>query len=90
MNPKVDEAFLHFTELIEELSDIDGLVREPGEETHIAMEIEEVEMELPIQLDIVIDERGKVLLGSVPPLYNVSTSFNPVFHQLSLKLKRHL
>lgn len=46
MNFKVDEVFLYFIELIEELLDIDGLVWELGEEIYIVMEIEEVEMEL--------------------------------------------
>lgn len=89
MENQIDEAFLSFPELIENLSDVDGVFEEVMDDEKIKMEIESIKMELPIQLDVVVDENGKVLLGSVPPLYDIQTSFDPVFHQIGLTLEKN-
>ena len=86
-NGKLDEAFLPFSEFIEELSDLEGkLIDSEGDEV-INMEIERVDMQLPMQIDLTVDENGNVSIGGVPPLYYVETTFMPVFHQLSLRLE---
>ncbi|MEM6697334.1 MAG: hypothetical protein AAF806_07710 [Bacteroidota bacterium] len=88
MENPIDEAMLSFAELIEQLSDIDGQVAGIEGDEAITMEIEKVKMELPFQLDIAVDENGKVTLGGTPPLYYLETSFTPIFHQISLNLEQ--
>ncbi|MEL6865622.1 MAG: hypothetical protein AAFP19_14440 [Bacteroidota bacterium] len=82
----IDEAFLPLSEMIEELSDWEGQMNEVFEKERVRMEIESARLELPVELDIVVNEEGKVELGAVTPLYDVSTSFNPVFHQIRIGL----
>lgn len=83
---QIDEAFLSFAEMIEELSDLDGRAIGAADDELIDMQIARAEIGLPVQLDIVVDEAGHPTIGSVPPLYYVPTSVMPVFHQLSITL----
>jgi len=89
MDNQIDEAFLSIPEFVKTLSDLGGGIEGIREDEMIRLEIEEVKMELPIQLDIIVDDDGKVLLGSVPPLYDVPTSFDPVFHKMGITLERN-
>ncbi len=82
----VDEDFISFSDLVEDLSDIDGSIKGVFNDDAVNMEIEEVEMEVPVELSISVDDMGKVTLGGTPPQYSVETTIMPVFHQLKLKL----
>src|SRR5262249_12170910 len=81
--PMIDEAFLPFATVIEqlvsfrqELVDADAGVRWYGHT---------IEIELPVEFDVVRDADGQLQIGSTPPLYYVDTSFRPSFHRLRLK-----
>lgn len=52
------------------------------EEIGVNMYVSSIALDMPVQLDVVVDENGQVTLGATPPLYKVETSFEPVFHQL--------
>lgn len=80
---KIDEAMLPFHQHIEDMLEIDGEALD--EEKGIKMQIEEVGIESPVQLEIVIDDDGKIVVGSSPPLYYLSTGIMPVFHKLTLR-----
>ena len=86
MEQNIDDVFMQFSQLITQLSTIEGVTKDLVEEEVVKMQIDQVELELPIQLDIVTDELGKVEIGGIPPLYYMETSFNPSFHQLKLTL----
>ncbi len=73
-------------QLLEDLATIEGRSAGSTEEQLVVMEIESAELEVPVQLDLLVEENGKVVLGAVPPLYDVATSFDPVFHQLKITL----
>ncbi len=79
---KIDDAFLPWSVFIADLSSIDGQIEEEG----VRMEIEKIKVGLPIQLEILPDEEGQLAIGAAAPLYNLETSFLPVFHQLELTL----
>ena len=81
---QIDEAFLPMNEIVEALGDIEGRITDWQEGVQI--DIDNVELNLPMQLDILIDEKDEVVIGGTPPLYYVETSFMPVFHQISLVL----
>ena len=80
-----DEAFLTFARFVEEATDLEGEMHHSEE--GVAMQIESVEMSMPIELDITVDEDGKILFGAIPPLYYVETSVMPVYHQLTITLE---
>lgn len=90
MHPHIDEAFLTMSELIETLSDLEGHVTGLEGAEIIRMEMEAVELELPLQLDITVSDEGEVIVGGVPPLYYVETTVLPVFHQLRIALERNM
>ena len=83
-NP-LDEAFLPWADFIEASSDVEGAVADPGK--GVAMTVERAEINMPVELDIVVDDDGRVEIGAIPPLYYVETSVMPVFHQVTLTLE---
>ncbi len=80
----VDEAMLEMSELVAEMTDIDGYIEDI--EMGTSMSLEYVEMDMPVQLDIDVLEDGSLSLGGAPPLYYVATTILPVFHQLKVKI----
>jgi hypothetical protein len=80
---KIDEALLPFNEHIHDMLSIEGEAYD--EEKGIRMQINEVGIESPLQLDIIVDDDGKVTLGSSPPLYYFETGVMPVFHRLTIR-----
>lgn len=79
----IDEALVPFHEHIDGMLEIEGEVYDKKEE--IRMRIYEVGIESPVQLDLIVDENGKVTIGSSPPLYYVETGVMPVFHSIKLR-----
>lgn len=79
----IAEEFLHpVSATFASLADLDG--RLVDDELGISMHVEEVKLELPIELDVAVEEDGRVLLASAPPTQHVETTYMPVFHQLRL------
>ena len=76
----MDESFLPFNEIIEKLSSFSGDTHD--KDNGIRSYIYEFEIETPVELDILTDEKGKVLIGMVPPLYRVNTTFRPSYHKI--------
>lgn len=82
---ELEETFLRFGELLEEMSNVDGIVDD--KKLGIAMQMEEATLGIPVQLDILVSDDGQVEIGGTPPLHYTETSFDPVFHQLKITLK---
>ena len=80
----IDESMLEWSEFISQMTEVDGYLRD--DEMGTAMQLETVEMSMPIQLDLHVGEDGRVILSGSPPLYYVDTTILPVFHQLSIKI----
>ena len=76
----IDEAFLPFPQVLETMMSFDGELVDA--EAGVRSYIYECEIDSPVELDIVRDENGALQIGSTPPLYSFSTSFQPVFHRL--------
>ena len=79
----IDEAFISFSDMVHKVLAVDGdfFDEENGVRTHIS----EMEVGTPIELDVKVDESGKVRIGAVPPLYRVYTSFRPSYHSVTIK-----
>ncbi len=48
--------------------------------------IEELRLDLPIELDVLVDENGQVELQSAPPTQQIETSVMPVLHRLMVRM----
>jgi hypothetical protein len=79
----IDEALLPMYQHLQGFVDINGVISDDF--AGVKMELEEVEIESPIQLQIIVQENGAVTLGSSPPVYYVETGVMPVFHQIKVK-----
>ncbi len=76
----LDEAFMPFQQIIESLLSFGGEIVD--EDAGIRFYVHECAVESPVELDVIIDEQGRLQIGSTPPVYSVDTSFRPVFHHL--------
>lgn len=81
---EVDEAMLEMGEFITQMIDMEGLIIDMEEKVY--MQLENVSLEIPIQLEIQKMNESKVKIGGSPPLYYVETTFLPVFHQLKINI----
>jgi hypothetical protein len=76
----VDEAMMGLSQMVEELIEpFDVLKDEDGE---LQTSLVGIHIDMPVQIETMTDENGKVAFGITPPIYKLETSFNPVFHQL--------
>ena len=83
----MDEAFLYFNEMLLEMTAIDG--RMVADEAGFRLDIDQVQIETPIELCIVTNEAGNIEIGTVPPLYAVETSFQPVYHTIRFTTEKN-
>ena len=81
---RIDEAMLEWSEFVSQMTEVDGYLVDY--EMGTAMQLEHVEMSMPVQLDLSINDDGSVVIGGSPPIYYVETTFAPVFHQLNIKI----
>lgn len=84
----MDSSFISLQEMIEKILDIQG-AEIKDDDTGIHFYIDEMEVGTPIELDVVVDENGKVKIGAIPPLYRVNTSYRPSYHQVNIIAKKY-
>ncbi len=82
----MDEAFIPLHKMIESITDIDGEIYTDDQGIHSY--IYAFDVGTPIELDVFRDEKGKLQIGSVPPIYRVPTTFRPLYHNISLNMKK--
>jgi hypothetical protein len=75
----MDEAFIPLHEMILGMA-ARGDIR--ADDHGIHMYIDRFSVESPIELDLSVHDDGSIGIGSVPPLYRVSTTFRPSYHQI--------
>lgn len=81
----VDEAMLQVNEFITEMTDLEAYMLSPDQD--FAMKVKSIFIDMPLQLDLHVQEDGQVKLGSSPPLYYVETTVMPVFHQIKVNIE---
>lgn len=81
---QIDEALLPFHTMIADLADFDGSIID--ETACTSMSLQEVQLELPILLEIVTDVQGGLILGVSPPLYYVATGIESIYHKLVISI----
>ncbi len=71
---------LPFRHMLEKMTDING--ESWNTEDGVHSYIYEFGIDMPIELQVLADEEGKVQIGSTPPLYDVDTTFRPSYHTI--------
>lgn len=79
-----DDALLPFAQFVSGLSNVGESLRD--ERMGIAMTVENIAIDLPVELEIIVDENGKVALAGAPPTQQTETTILPVLHQLRINL----
>ena len=82
----IDEALRPFFQLVQGLAEAGAEVADP--ETGMAFAVEAMKVDIPIAMDVHVDDEGRVLLGSAPPTQHIETSVMPVFHRLKVRVVR--
>ena len=82
----LDESMMSIREMVSFFFESFGEITD--EEEGVVMGVEKISLDMPVQLDVVLNTDGSVSLGTTPPLYRIETSFNPVFHQLKFTMER--
>jgi hypothetical protein len=82
----IDEAMMTVEEMVGDL--ISPVEEMTDHEEQVSLSIHQLELDMPIQLEVVVKEDGSVLIGTTPPLYKLETSFEPVFHQLRFSFQK--
>lgn len=59
-----------------------GVDRRSGHSLHV----DRVRVDLPVEIDVHVDDDGRVRIRSSPPSQHVKTSVMPVFHQMRLTI----
>jgi hypothetical protein len=67
-------------QFVEGLTDIEGEVWDAEKVVHSY--IHEFKIEMPVELELLVDDEGKVEIRSAPPLYYVDTTFRPSYHAI--------
>jgi len=78
----VDEAFIPLAELLPQLLPV--LPDLYDADAGVRSRVTGLDVETPVELDIVVDADGHVRLGGTPPIYHVETSTLPVFHAIRM------
>jgi hypothetical protein len=81
----LDQELLPFAEVVHALAEIEGVVGD--DQWGMKMSVEEIEIDMPLEFDIMTDENGNVVLGGAPPTQTIETSFMPVFHRVKVGIK---
>lgn len=81
-----DSLLMPFSQLIHDLVDYNKHLEEPilGQ----VMTVEQVKLNMPVEINIAVDDQGKVTLNGSPPTQRTETTILPVFHQLKLRVVR--
>ncbi len=74
----------YFAGTIQQLADLTDRLEDPG--TGQTLEIEQVKVNLPIELNVSITDEDTITLFSSPPTQTVETTVLPVFHRMKLTI----
>jgi hypothetical protein len=79
----MDEAFHPLSDMVVDLVSHDPIVGVSEDGTRLRMTA--IEIDSPIELDVTLDEDGKIRIGLTPPIYGIKTGVMPSFHQIRLR-----
>lgn len=83
----IDPAFMPIFKHINALKDIEQSSFS-DELAGFRLYMDEMILEMPVEMDIKVDEKGGVHFGSAPPIYYANTSLQPVYHKMKIIIKK--
>jgi hypothetical protein len=85
---KTPDRSLHMpvSQLVGKLTDYPKFIADP--QTGLAMTIEQLTVDMPIELKVIVNPDGTVNVKGSPPTQLVQTTVMPVFHHMRLKVVR--
>ncbi|MBE7383758.1 MAG: hypothetical protein F6J95_020370 [Leptolyngbya sp. SIO1E4] len=81
-----DDPLLPFDQLVSHLADYDKQLVDPA--TGQALTVEQLQVDMPIELRVTVEDDGSVSLNGAPPTQRTETTILPVFHQMKLRIVR--
>ena len=81
---EIDEALEPLSLIMELMTSIGE--RTSDEEFDVPVSVTEMDVSLPVELDIHVDDNGGITLGSAPPTQQIETTFMPVFQNVRVKI----
>ena len=81
---EIDEALLPLHRFIADLVEAGLGLESDG----VRMGIESLGIEMPLTLDVVMQQDGRLAIGAAPPLYYFETSLAQVHHPLKVLITR--
>ena len=82
----IDESMMTLRDMVNDL--VEPIQEVRTDEGDVSFSIDSLYLDMPIQLEVMVNDDGSVVLGTTPPLYKLETSFNPVFHQLRFSFQK--
>lgn len=79
-----NDTLISLSDVVQQLADLTDRLEDPN--TGQTLEIEQVIVNLPIELNVSVTDEGTVTLYSSPPTQTIETTVIPVFHRMSLRI----
>ena len=80
-----NEILIPFAEMVQQLVDYGEPVEDPLSERTMA--IEQVKVEMPVEINVLVNDDGQTSLKSNAPTQSTETTIMPVFHRLKLTVE---
>ncbi len=80
-----NEILIPFADMVQQLVDYGEPLEDPLSERTMA--IERVKVDLPVEINVLVDDDGQASLKSNAPTQNTETTIMPVFHRLKLTVE---
>jgi hypothetical protein len=84
--PSNDVLSPPFHQLIWELVNTEMAIADPT--SGMVQIVEQVEVDMPVEIRVEVDEQGQVRLMGSPPTQRTETTILPVFHQMKLRISQ--
>jgi hypothetical protein len=81
-----DDLSPPFHQLIWELVDTEMAIADPT--SGMVQIVEQVEIDMPVEIRVEVNEQGQVKLTGSPPTQRTETTILPVFHQMKIRISR--
>jgi hypothetical protein len=82
----IDEKLHPFSVLIEALSAITHTA--PESDFWEVSKVDKILVDLPLEIDVLVNDDNTITLGSAPPTQHIETSFMPAIQHLKLTIVR--
>ncbi len=83
---QIDEKLQPFSVLVESLSAITHAA--PESDFWEVLKVDKILVDLPVEIDVLVNDDNTITLASAPPTQHIETSFMPTIQHLKLTIVR--